>query len=101
MPPIALWLCFAALAQPRWFRQPQNLDASRSSQKAEQHFNKSLSKAKTRCSRLQRTLTAALVGLVPRSRHLVINRTTDDKRVYQGLMFLYRGPSSPLLGLKD
>jgi hypothetical protein len=34
------------LAQPRQIRQPQKLDASRSSQKAEQHFNKSLSKAK-------------------------------------------------------
>jgi hypothetical protein len=46
MPPIVLWLCFAALAQPRRFRQPQKLDASRSSQKGEQHFNKSLSRAK-------------------------------------------------------
>jgi hypothetical protein len=45
MPPIALWLCFAALAQPRRFRQPQKLDASRSSQKAEEYFNKSLSTA--------------------------------------------------------
>jgi 2-polyprenyl-6-methoxyphenol hydroxylase-like FAD-dependent oxidoreductase len=46
MRPIALWLCFVALAQPRQFRQPQKLDASRSSQEAELHFNKSLSKAK-------------------------------------------------------
>src|SRR5580658_8418450 len=38
MPPIALWLCFAALAQPRRFRQPQKLDASRSSQKAVRHL---------------------------------------------------------------
>jgi hypothetical protein len=41
MPPIALSLCFAALPQPRRFRQQQKLDASRSSQKTEQHFNKS------------------------------------------------------------
>jgi len=65
MPPIALWVCFAALAQPRRFRQPQKLDASRSSQKAKRHFDKSLSKAKRRCSRLQRSLTATLIGLVP------------------------------------
>jgi hypothetical protein len=54
------------------FRQPQKLDASRSSQKAEQDFNKSLSKAKRDPSLLQRSLTAALIGLAPRSRLLVI-----------------------------
>src|SRR5277367_1512431 len=56
MPLIALWLCFAALAQPRRFRQPPKLDASGSSQKPEQHFNKSLSKDQTRCSLLQGSL---------------------------------------------
>jgi hypothetical protein len=59
MPPIALWLCFAALAQPRRFRQPQKLGASRSSQKAEEYFNKSLH-GQPQCSLLQRSLAAAL-----------------------------------------
>src|SRR5580692_4008830 len=68
MPPIALWLCFAASAQPRRFRQPQKLDASRSSQKAGAALQQVLEQGQTRCSRLQRNSTAALIGLVPRTR---------------------------------
>src|ERR1700689_4573200 len=69
MPPIALWLCFAALAQPRRFRQSQKLDASRSFSEGGAALQQVLEQGQTPMLALQRSLTAAPIGLVPRSRH--------------------------------